>query len=188
MSAFDYLAVLISIVLGLGIANILSGLAAIVRARARITSFVPTYIQMANIFVIHVQVWWAMFGLRDVQHWTFPLFFVVLMQAVFVFLLSAFIVPEIPPEGGIDLREAYFREHAWFGAALFLAVADSALRNVMTNGAHFFETPEPIAHAVFAVLGLVGFFTRSPRAHMVLAPIISLVLAFYVGALFVDLH
>ena len=31
MSAFDYLAVLISIVLGLGIANILSGFAAIVR-------------------------------------------------------------------------------------------------------------------------------------------------------------
>ena len=36
MNQFDYLAVLISIVLGLGIANILSGFAAIVRARARI--------------------------------------------------------------------------------------------------------------------------------------------------------
>ena len=36
MSAFDYLAVLISIVLGLGIANILTGYAALIRDRARI--------------------------------------------------------------------------------------------------------------------------------------------------------
>jgi hypothetical protein len=88
MSEFDYLAVLISIVLGLGIANILSGFGAIVRARDRIAHFVPTYIQMGNIFLIHIQMWWSMFGLRNVHHWTFLAFFVTILQPVLLYLMT----------------------------------------------------------------------------------------------------
>ena len=187
MSQFDYLAVLVSIVLGLGIANVLTGFAAIVRARARVTSFLPTYIQMANVFVIHIQMWWAMFGLRELRHWTFPVFLAVILQPVLVFLMSAFIVPEIAPEGRIDLKEQYFREHAWFGAAIFATVADSLLRNLLAAG-HLQDVPELVALGVFALLGVIGFASRSARVHMVLAPTVSLMLAAYVGTLFFTLQ
>jgi hypothetical protein len=187
VNQFDYLAVLVSIVLGLGIANVLTGFAAIVRARARVTSFLPTYVQMANVFVIHIQLWWAMFGLREVRHWTFPIFLAVILQPVLVFLMSAFIVPDVPRQGAVDLKEQYFREHAWFGAALFATVADSLLRNVLVSG-RLPSTPELVAHGVFAMLGAIGFVSRNARVHMVLAPVVSLTLAVYVGTLFFELQ
>ena len=75
-----------------------------------VTNFLPTYIQMGNIFLIHIQMWWSMFGLRDVVHWTFPGFLFTILQPVLLFLMSAFLVPDIPGEGAIDLERAYFRE------------------------------------------------------------------------------
>ena len=187
MSAFDYLAVLISIVLGLGIANILSGFAAIVRARDRVTNFLPTYIQMGNIFLIHIQMWWSMFGLRDVVHWTFPGFLFTILQPVLLFLMSAFLVPDIPDEGKVDLERAYFRESSWFAAGLFASVIVSLVRSRLTDG-HWPGAANLIAHAIFAMLGVIGFFGRSRRVHMILAPAVTLFFGLYIAVLFFDLR
>jgi hypothetical protein len=187
VSQFDYLAVLISIVLGLGIANVLSGFGAIVQARARLKLYAPTFFHMANIFVIHVQMWWTMFGLREVRHWNFAQFLVVLMQPVLVYLMSVFIVPAIPPEGRVDLKELYFREHGWFSGGLMLTILDSLARNVAVGG-HLPETPDLIAHGVFFGLGVVGLVSKSSKVHNILAPAISVLLAVYVGALFANLR
>ena len=187
MNAFDYLAVLISIVLGLGIANILSGFASIVRARDRVKAFLPTYIQMGNVFLIHIQMWWSMFGLRDVAHWTFPAFFFTILQPVLLYLMSGFLVPDIPDEGQVDLEAAYFRESSWFAAALFASVLVSLVRSRLTDG-HWPVAANLFAHAVFAALGVIGFFGRSRRVHMVLAPAVSLVFVLYIGVLFFELR
>ena len=114
MSAFDYLAVLVSIVLGLGVANILSGYAAIIRNRRRIRSFWPTYVTMANLFLIHIQMWWSMYGLRNVETWTFPMFLFTILQPVLLYLMSAVLVPDFSSEGPVDLEDSFFREINWF--------------------------------------------------------------------------
>ena len=187
MGAFDYLAVLISIVLGLGITNVLTGLAGIVRARDRVRMFVPTVIHLLNVFVIHVQMWWAMFGLREVRHWTFAGFFAVLMQPVCIYLASAFLVPAIPESGPVDLKAQFFREYPWFFGALVATLCDSLLRNVLIAG-HLPEAPDLAAHGVFFAMAVVGLLSKSARVHAVLAPLLSLVLAVYVGALFMQLR
>lgn len=187
MSEFDYLAVLISIVLGLGIANILSGFGAIVRARDRIAHFVPTYIQMGNIFLIHIQMWWSMFGLRDVHHWTFPAFFFTILQPVLLYLMSTFLVPAIRDEGRVDLEKAYFRESTWFGAGLFASVIVSIARSVLTDG-RLPGTANLIAHGIFAAFGVIGFFGRTRRVHMILAPTVTLAFLLYIGGLFFALR
>jgi hypothetical protein len=64
MDSFSYLSVLISIVLGLGAANLLTGLARIVQMRTRVTMYWPTIVWALTLLVIHVQTWWTMFGLR----------------------------------------------------------------------------------------------------------------------------
>ena len=80
MDAFSYLSVLLSIVLGLAITQLLSGFAALVHARRRVTMYWPVPVQMAVTLLITVQVWWAMFGLREVRHWTFAAFLILLLQ------------------------------------------------------------------------------------------------------------
>jgi hypothetical protein len=110
VDAFSYLSVLLSIVLGLALASLLTGFAAMVRARARLVLYWPLTAQMILIFLLQIQMWWAFFSLRDVSHWSFPEFLVVLMQAVLVYLATAILVPDMRDGERIDLKECYFRE------------------------------------------------------------------------------
>jgi hypothetical protein len=71
-----------------------------------------------------------MFGLRQIQHWSFEAFLVVLMQPVLLYLMSALILPEAAEgETRIDRRQTYFRERAWFFAAFLAVLYRGALRD-----------------------------------------------------------
>ena len=74
MDQFNYLAVLISIILGLGITQLLSGVGRLLQARGHVRLYWPTLAWVAVLLVVHVQTWWAMFGLRTLQTWTFAAF------------------------------------------------------------------------------------------------------------------
>jgi uncharacterized membrane protein len=187
LSDFDYLSVLISIVLGLGITNLLGGLATLVRRRSHIAMYWPLPVWIVTLFLIHVQTWWAMFGLRQVPHWSFEAFLVVLMQPVLLYLMSALIVPE-PADGEtkVDLRETYFRERGWFFAC-FLAVLCVSLSKDLVLSGHLPAWPNLGAHIVFILFALIGIATKSDLVHKFLAPFGFLILCTYIAVLFTRL-
>ncbi|HEX3459087.1 MAG TPA: hypothetical protein VHR97_14140 [Candidatus Baltobacteraceae bacterium] len=74
MTAFDYLTVLISIVLGLAIANVLTRLAAVITARERVNFYWPPVAWAIWLFFVAAQHWWAEWGLRHTQQWSFGVF------------------------------------------------------------------------------------------------------------------
>ena len=186
MDAFSYLSVLISIVLGLALASILSGFAALVRARARITFYWPLVAQMTLLFLLQVQMWWACFGLREVGRWSFPQFLVVLMQTVLVYLATAILVPDVAAGDRVDLRECYDREARWYFGALLLVVLDSLAKNLMLTG-RFQSGVDLAGHVAFITLCIAGIATRRDRVHKFVAVASLLVFAFYIGLLFVRL-
>jgi len=186
MSAFEYLAVLISIVLGLGITNLLIGLAAMVRQRARLKMYWPLLLWMVILFLVHVQTWWAMFELREISHWTFVGFLAVLMQPVVLFLASAVLVPDLPAEGVIDLRETYFRESQWFFSGMVAVLIVSLLRTPIVTG-HFTNRMDFAAHILFGALALGGAITKNDMAHKINAIVAVLLYTGYIAALFINL-
>ncbi|MBV8280605.1 MAG: hypothetical protein JO347_00905, partial [Candidatus Eremiobacteraeota bacterium] len=122
MTAFDYLSVLLSIVLGLAIANVLTRLAAVVTARERVDFYWPPLAWAIWVFFISVQHWWAQWGERHTQTWSFGAFWLELLVPVDLFLLSALVLPAVEEER-LDLGEWYFRNRAWFyGVMFFLPV------------------------------------------------------------------
>ena len=157
-----------------------------VRARDRMTMYWPMPVQMVATFLISVQLWWALFVLRETRHWTFASFLVVLMQPVAVYLMAAFITPDTSGEKPVDLREAYFRESRWFFGAGVAAVVVSFLKNIILAGqppAH----ADLVGHVVFAVAGLTGLISKSDMVHKVLAPFMLLAYSAYIALLFVRL-
>lgn len=146
----------------------------------------PVPVQMAVTLLIGIQVWWAMFSLRDVRHWTFAGFLIVLSQSVALYLMAAFIAPEVGGEGNIDLREGYFREARWFFGSSLAVLAISATRNLTVAGG--FQSGFDLAgHVAFAALALAGFIFRRDTVHKAIAPLSLLVYALYVALLFVTL-
>jgi hypothetical protein len=71
MSAFNYLTILTSIVLGLAIANVLNRLATVITARERVDFYWPPVAWGIWLFFISVQHWWAEWGVRHTPQWSF---------------------------------------------------------------------------------------------------------------------
>ncbi len=186
MDAYSYLSVLFSIVLGLAITQLLSGFAAMVRARGRATMYWPVPVQMAATFLITVQTWWALFALHAREQWTFASFLVVLMQPVMLYLMAAFITPDLSGDARVDMREAYYRESRWFFGAGVAAVVVSLMKTLMLTG-RLPNRADLVGHAVFAVGGLVGLISKNEFVHKALAPLMLLVYSAYIALLYVSL-
>ena len=93
MDQFSYLSVLLSIILGLAITQVLQGFRGILLARSRVRMYWPVLVWVAGLLTINVQCWWAMFGLREINEWTFAQFAVPLLQTVFTYMLAALVFP-----------------------------------------------------------------------------------------------
>ena len=132
MSAFDYLTILTSIVLGLAIANVLTRLATVITARERVDFYWPPVAWGIFLFFISVQHWWAEWGVRHTARWSFGTFWLQLLVPVDLFLLSALALPEREENGKIDLGAWYFHNRAWFFAFMFflplLSIAEEIVR------------------------------------------------------------
>ena len=187
MTAFDYLSVLLSIVLGLSITQLLAGFAGMMRGRARIAFYWPLPLQMLSLFLINVQAWWAMFGLRFKQEWTFGGFFIVLLQIVFMYLMSATITPDpVGADARMDQREFFFREKNWFFIVSLGALFSSLVKD-------FFVVDGPTgrldigAHGVFITLILTGLFTTRDWVIKTITPVTFALYVAYIAELFVQL-
>ncbi|MBV9642907.1 MAG: hypothetical protein JO334_04985 [Verrucomicrobia bacterium] len=62
MESFNYLSVLLSIVLGLAITQVLLGLRGLILTRAKVKLYFPTMIWAGLALLIAVQAWWASFA------------------------------------------------------------------------------------------------------------------------------
>jgi hypothetical protein len=186
MDNFSYLSVLVSIVLGLGITNLLLAVATLVRNRSRLRMYWPAPVWITTLFLIHVQTWWAMFGLREVASWSFAAFLIVLLQPVALFLMAAVISPQVPPAGVTDLRSQYFSEARWFFGTLAGALIISLAKDVVLYG-KLPELPNLVAHAVFIAAALAGAVSRSDLVHKILAPLGLVLFGGYIALLFTRL-
>jgi hypothetical protein len=135
MSAFDYLTILTSIVLGLAIANVLNRLAIVITARERVDFYWPPVAWGIWLFFISVQHWWAEWGVRHTPQWSFGTFWLQLLVPVDLFILSALTLPERESDRGtLDLAEWYFHNRAWFFGFMFFLPAISIAEEVARSG------------------------------------------------------
>jgi hypothetical protein len=187
MDRFSYLSVFISLILGLGVAHLLTGAATLIRSRREVRLWWPTLLWMGTTFLIQVQTWWAMFTLRSVEQWSFAGFMIVLLQPVAIFMMAALIVPRAIAGEPIDLREDYYREFRWFFSALLLALIASLAKNLVLTGS-LPEAPNLAAHGLFIGITVTALTLRSARIQLVLALAGLALFSGYIGLLFTTLR
>ncbi|WCT73547.1 hypothetical protein PQ455_18380 [Sphingomonas naphthae] len=183
MDAFSYLSVLLSIIIGLAMTQILQGYRGMLLARARIILYPPTLIWSVLILLFATQSWWASFGLNDYKGWTFGTFSVILAQTIFLYMLAALILPDMPAGETIDLKAHYYREIGPFYSLTIAMLAASLLKDWMLDG----RLPEPrnlAFHFAFAGLSVLALIARHRRLHEAIAPLIGLCTIAYIAALF----
>jgi hypothetical protein len=184
--AFAYLSVLLSIVLGLAMAEILQGYGVLLRSRATLRLYAPPLIWSVMLLLLATHFWWASFGLASRQNWSFAAFGAVLLQTVMLFMGSALALPHDNSGEPIDLRAHYYAERVPFFAfgLLFLLVGFIKLW-LLADPFHgltlgFF--------AFFASMTLVGLIFRSPKVHEILAPIMAAGILAFITIMFARLN
>lgn len=186
MDAFSYLSVLTSIILGLGIQQVLQGYRALILSRRRVTFYAPPLIWSVLLLMMIAQHWWGSFGLAHHQEWSFAGFATVLVMTALIYMMAAVVLPDIPPDEPIDLKDHYYRERPAFFGLGAATISWSVLREVMLEG----RLPEPANlafHLVFLTLCAMAIFIRRPRLHETLAGLMAILFLAYVGLLFARL-
>jgi cell division protein FtsW (lipid II flippase) len=74
MDPFNYLVVLTSIVLGLGVTPLVGGLGYLMQTRRRKRPYWMHILWMINLLLAMAIVWWVAYRWRSNEHWTFLLF------------------------------------------------------------------------------------------------------------------
>ncbi len=170
MDPYEYLTVFVSVILGLAVVHLLSGISLILDTRVRERTDWIHGVWTANVFLTTLLVWWFNFGLTAVQEWTLLHFLDLVAYAVVLYLMSGLLYP-VRGEEVIDFR-AHFeanRPRFFMVCLAFQAVdfGDAALEHQALGSD--WEPLRLALLALFAVGFVVGIRTHSRSFHGVLA-------------------
>jgi hypothetical protein len=87
VNVFEFLLVIVSILLGLGITELLAGLVRILRGELVAGKIHALW--MFIIFQLQVQLAWGLWGLRAKEEWQYPEFLLLLLAPVLLYLAAA---------------------------------------------------------------------------------------------------
>ena len=170
MSTFEFISVLLSIVVGLGLTRLLTGVGRALETRRNLRFYWVQGVWVVNLGLLFVIFWWAtLFGHADRETWLFPNFAVLLLYAVFLFLASVLIIPS-DFEEGIDLEAHFFEVRPWFFTILaFVALAEFA--DTLLHGGFErvfgFGTYYVLLMASSLLFCIIGATTANRRFHAV---------------------
>ena len=187
MDAFSYLSVLISVILGFAVQQVLLGYRALILSRRRIRFYLPALIWSVLLLAMVAQHWWSSFGLATRTEWSFALFATILVQTALLYMMTAIVLPDFPPDQEIDLRDHYYREAPAFFGIGALAILWSLFRASMLAG----RLPEPLNlgfHGLFLAAAITAMVTKRPRIHELLAAAMSVLFVAFVALLFARLE
>ena len=172
MSTFEYVMVLVSIVIGLALTHVLTAIAAGVhrlRGHGAPLTLDPVYLLWVGYVTIWlVSFWWVEYTFREVQEWTFGLYLFVISFAILLFLLAAILVPH-RLEGVENSYDYFMRGRRWFFGAFIVAVGFDVVDTVL-KGADY--AAAPTAHwqaGVHFAVGVTGLASGRRSIQLVAA-------------------
>jgi hypothetical protein len=167
MSLFEFLMVFVSIIVGLGVTEILTGIAMQIRHRDTVKGYWVHSAGVLLIFIALIQNWWELWSRRDLPEWTFLSLVLMLVPPASLYLVAHLIFPE--PIAGSNIRQYYYERLRPVWLLALLTAATSSTFGFFTTG----ESPVTGDNLSTAIMSL-GFIalasSRNVLLHSVLIP------------------
>jgi len=158
ISPFEYVTVLISIILGMGLTQLVSGLAAIIIRWERVKMYWPHVILILLVFFIHIQDWWATYELRTFKYWRLPTFLFIILYPVNLYVLTRILFPVRWVGKEIDLKKFFFDNFRKIYLFMIFLPVHSILDNHFIGGYGFKD--QALQIVVLLILALAAAVNR----------------------------
>ena len=170
MQMFEYVIVLISIVIGLALTHLMQGIAALIQNPSRARIWWVHLVWVAYMIVSILFWWWWEFHLQQIKTWTFAIYLFVIFYAFYLYLICAVLFP-LRLEGYDGYKDYFLARRRWFfGLLVGWAVID--VIDTWIKGPDYFASVGAdafIFNTVLALTSIVGIAVRRPAVQAVLA-------------------
>ena len=187
MSTFEFVSVLMSIVVGLGITRLLSSASNLVEHRASIRLDFTTLVWATNILLYLVIYWWVVVGnWRGRTNWSFPSFVALFLYGVFLYFCASLILPE-RAEPGLDLTSRFESIRRPFFALWLLVVSAEVTDSFLKGVTYVLTELGPAWFGIVggsALLGITALRVRDRRFHRIVAILVFVAYASWTLSMF----
>lgn len=183
MSVFECVFGLFSIILSLGITNLLSGMVEVLRNAGRARFSLEHGLWAWSAFAMSIGNWGSVWELRQLAAW--PAWTVLLLVAAVIanYAFCAFVTPHVREEGEIDLVHFHATARRGYAGALLAAALFSTLLNVTLGGMHAYgEWLRDTLLTGPAVVGALLTFAKASWAQRLGAVLVALMTTYFLIA------
>ncbi len=131
ISAFEYVSILISIILGLGITQILSSFSDLLYHFKKIKFYYPHSIWIGFVMFLHIQDWFVTYQLKDKTVWRLPELLFILLYPVSLFIAAKMLLPTNDEEERFDMRVFYQSQFPMIFSVISISILLSILFNIL---------------------------------------------------------
>jgi hypothetical protein len=170
---------LVSVIVGLGLADLLANLNRLVRSRREVRWHALPLIWAAVCLVLVVNLWWGIYlgaiGLATPSN--AGEFLLYLGVPVLLYMVCSSVLPEPGPTSGLDLRSAYFDGSRYFSGLLLAYVTAAMLQGYLAVGHVEWSAFSSALRIGILVLLLPLLWVRRPWYHWFAATFMLAILA-----------
>jgi hypothetical protein len=179
VTPFEYILALVSILIGLAVADLSGSLHRLLRARRRVQwDWLPLAAALLVMMLI-LEFWWIFYGLGTSVAWTrYSAFLILAASLVCMFLLASATLPDEVPQEGIDLTRYYSDNGRYFWGLFGLFVLLMIAVEIVAESHHIQSAAllrRTLLNLSFVGLLLSLAWVRSRLYHVVLVPVLLVV-------------
>ena len=179
----DYLSTFPSLILGLGVANILAQFSRLVKFR-RVVQWYWVHTLWGIFFLLAMaSEWWILQQWRGVTSISYFVYLTFLIKPAILFFASDLLFPETDAPTALDLHAHFFGVHrAVFLVSALYPVAD-VVDTLLKGWDHFVSlgATYPVVMTILLAGNVAGAFSRSPRYHAVYVVVVYAAMLFGVA-------
>jgi hypothetical protein len=181
ISVFEYISILISIILGLGITQLLSSFSDLLYDFKRVKFYWPHSIWIFFILFLQIQDWFITYQLKDKAVWQLSELMFLLLYPITLFTTAKMLLPTHEKEERFDMKSYFMSQSQIIFIMLLISIALSILFNVLLLKQSL-NAQSPLMIFFIVILYMVLTKSKSDRLHKILSA--TVIIASLIAALF----
>lgn len=169
MGLFEFLMILISVVIGLALSELLTGAAGLLRERDTVRIYWIHILFLVGVFIALLQQWWESWGLVDVEEIRFGYVLSLLLPSIILYLIAHLLNPR--PIKNADLRDYYYFQAPVLWSLVIAGTVVGTFVKPLLIGDAVLEIGNISGFPMIAICAILAL-SKNRLLHSIFAPLI----------------